>query len=602
MKRFGTMVFLFLVATVQAQYFQHHYNLDFSTPALRNERLNSGLITRSNYVANNPLNYYHVGVGTSYNNTALPAPDNRCHRLRFVQIGTNGLTQFGNFGHQYAQVANRWYNTIGNSIAEVKDNTGTGGFVAVGAVMNNNLTEANNIPGGSDMLFTRLDALGNVISARRIDFDQSRDMANCIRKSAILVNGQPTWIVCGQSERNGFTDCFVMRILVDGTIVWARRYNFDFGGGQFNSAFCISKQLCEDANGRIYVVGTIQDNPIGATGVDGLAFALTPNGAVLWANNYHAFTDDEFQAVRFTANGTLAVGGFTNFGAVFPSTSSMLYTELNIANGASIAQNILRTQIGATMYTSKCYDLTEAPGNQFYLAGALTTPNGIFEMMYRVNAAGFGMNWYAYNRMNYDIGFGIDNIDGVITPGISYFSSIKDYNSAGISDAHIMKTDINGNTCNICPGYAPSNLQVFLQRFQRANRNRSTGLFVPLIWASFNYDDTSICNDPIIFCDKPLSTASKSANNSARLNEQVSAKFSASFYPNPVTTIAKLSIFNPSGVVKVILADIDGKTIWETTSIHSNSIAIDASNLSPGMYLVIVKDEKETKTLKLVKQ
>lgn len=596
MKRFITIAFIFLAVTAQAQYFQHRYNLDFTTPALRNERLNSGIITRLNYIANNPINYYHVGIGTSYNNTALPAPDNLCHRLRFVQMGTKGLTQFGNLGHQYAQFAGRWYNSIGNSIAEVKDNTGTGGFVAVGTVTNNDLTQATNIPGNSDMLFTRLDALGNVISARRIDFNQSKDAANCIRRSAVLINGQPTWLVCGQSERGNFTDCLVARVLVDGTIAWARRYNFDAGGGQFNSAFCVAKQLCEDAAGRIYVVGTMQDNPPNAFGIDGLAFALTPNGAVLWANNYHAFTDDQFQAVRFTSNGTLAVGGFTNFGAVAPVTSNMMFTELNIANGAVLAQNILRAQSGGVFYTSKCYDLTEAPGNQYYMAGPLTTGNGVFEMMYRVNAAGFGIDWYAYNRMNYEVGFGIDNIVDLVSPGISYFASIKDSITSGISDSHIMKTDYNGNTCKVCPGNPPSNLPFNLFRYQRANRNSNTGVFVPLIWSTFQYDDASMCNDEIITCDKPLVAAGATAKT------QRGQKFSASVYPNPVTSVAKVSVTNPSGSVQVVLTDVDGKTIWQTTSLNSNTISIDATRLVPGMYFILVKDEKETKTLKLMKQ
>lgn len=596
MKSLCTIAFIFLVATAQAQYFQHRYNLDFATPALRNERLNSGIITRANYIANNPLNYYHVGIGTSYNNTALPAPDNLCNRLRFVQMGTNGLTQFGNLGHQYAQFADRWYNTLGNSIAEVKDNTGTGGFVAVGTVTNNDITQANNIPGTADMLFTRLDALGNVISARRIDFNQSKDAANCIRRSSVQVNGQPTWIVCGQTERNGFTDCFVARVLVDGSIIWARRYNFDFGGGQFNSAFCIARQLCEDANGRIYVVGTIQDNPAGAFGIDGLAFGLTPNGVVLWANNYQAFTDDQFHAVRFTSAGTLALGGFTNFGAVAPVTSNMLFTELSIANGAVLAQNILRAQNGGIFFTSKCYDLTEAPGNEYYLAGPLTTSTGIYEMIYRVNAAGFGINWYDYNRMNYNVGFGIDNINGVVTPGISYFSSVRDTIAPGVSDSHIMKTDYNGNTCKKCPGNPPSNLPFNLLKYQRAHRNNYTGTYVPLIWSSYNYDDASMCNDAVINCDNPLAAVSTTNNI------QVNQKLTASVYPNPVTSVAKVSVSNSAGPVQVMLTDIDGKILWQTAGVNSNTIAIDVNRLAPGMYLVIVKDEKETKTLKLMKQ
>jgi hypothetical protein len=63
-------------------------------------------------------------------------------------------------------------------------------------------------------------------------------------------------------------------VFVDGTPVWFNRYNFDPGGAPFNTAHNIAKQLCEDAAGYIYVVGTLQDGFAGA-GIDGLAFKLT---------------------------------------------------------------------------------------------------------------------------------------------------------------------------------------------------------------------------------------------------------------------------------------------------------------------------------------
>lgn len=603
MKKLFTLACLFCITAAQAQYFQHRYNLDFFTPKLRNERLNSGIVTRANYVNMNPAFYYHVGIGTSYRNPSLPAPDSIADRLRFVQLGTLGLTQFGNLGHQYAQTQGRWYNAYGNSIAEVKNSTGNGGFVAVGAVTINSLTGANNIPGNSDMLFTRLDATGNVVSARRIDFDSAKDMANCIRSSIVTYNNQPTWIVCGQSSYNNYTDCFVARVLVDGTIVWANRYNFDFGGGLFNSAFCIAKQLCEGPNGNIYVVGTIRDNPAGATGTDGLAFALNPNGFVIWANNYHTASDDEFQAVRFSATGTVAIGGFTNFGAVAPVTSHMLFTELNTANGFIISQNVLRavTASGAT-FTSRCYDLVQGPGNQYYLVGPQISSAGVvMQMMYRTNPAGIGINWYSYNRMNYNVGFGVDNAT-VAPTGISYFSSIRDSINTAFSDSHIMRTDYNGNTCKICPLNPPSNLNIFLERYQRQWRYNPSGKPVKLVWASFKYDDRNTCDDAVINCGPPKAAASGTLNNASFIKTAgTSGGISISANPNPAKSIVTIALSGTKGVSEITLTDINGKPLWQTTTSQSR-LTVDVSRYVQGIYVLSVKNDEQTGMIRLIKE
>lgn len=607
MKKLFTLACLFCITVVQAQYFQHRYNLNYTAPKLRNERLNSGIVTRANYINLNPAYFYHVGIGTSYRNPNLPAPDSICDRLRFVQLGTLGLTQFGNLGHQYAQTQGKWYNAAGNSIAEVKDSRGTGGFVAVGAVTTNTLTGATNIPGKSDMLFTRLDSLGNVISARRIDFDSGKDMANCIRSSTVLFNNQPTWIVCGQSSFNGYTDCFVARVLVDGSIVWANRYNFDFGGGQFNSAFCIARQLCEDQNGNIYVVGTIQDNPSGGTGVDGLAFALNPAGFVIWANNYHAASDDEFQAVRFSVTGTVAIGGFTNYGAAGGATTHMLFTELNAANGNIISQNVLRAFNGATFYTSKCYDLVQAINNQnqYYLVGPVTTTTGVFQMMYRTTPAGIGINWYNYNRMVYNIGFGVDNTTNTTftPPGISYFSSIADSINSAFSDSHIMRTDFAGRTCKICPLNPPSNLNISLEKFIRQYRYNPSGKPVKLIWASFKYDDRNICDDPVIICNAGMANAGSGISNHSSYikTAETGTGIKVSAYPNPVKNIAVISLSNTAGVSSIILTDINGKQLWQTKT-SQNKVTIDMSAFAPGTYMVSVTNDEQRGMIKLVKE
>ena len=544
MKNLITLISFLAVTTADGQYFQQRFNLDYATPKLRNERCNSGIRTRDNYAAFNPALFYYAGIGTSYNNTTLPAPDNVADRMRFEQLDNTGATVISNLGYQFADAGTvPFYHSYGNSIAEVKNTSNTGGYVTVGSVTNNTITGAAAILGNSDMLFTQLDAAGNVLNAVRTDISGGSDRAWCIRKSAILSAGQPTWIVCGESQRGATnTDCFVARVLANGTIVWCFRYNFDPTGGAFTTAYNVAKQLCEDAAGNIYVVGTLQDAPAGAQGINGLAFKLTPAGAVVWVNDYQLFSDDQFQAVRLSFDGNIVIGGFTNFGAVAPVTHHMLITKLAAANGAVIFQNILAARKGATTYTSRCYDIIERAGAgvapEYFLAGPLITAGGTYEMMYKANAAGLGINWYAYNRMNYNIGFGLDDVNVGAWQGVAYFSSMRNPTTAAFSDSHIMKTDYSGRTCNFCGVIPPRNIIPNLIPQQRNRMQVQTGQQRKLVWQQFKYSDKVICNVPVIACPSPALTAVAEDESEAKSIETVKAG-TVKIFPNPVANVIK---------------------------------------------------------------
>ncbi len=601
MKKVLTILLLGGAYMAQGQYFQQRFNLDYTTPKFRSERCNSGIVTRDNYAGGNPALHYFVGIGTSYNNTTLPAPDNVADRMRFQQLNNVGTAVISNLGYQFADAGTAaWYNSYGNSIAEIKNTSNSGGYVAVGAISNNSITGAAAIAGGSDALFTQLSPGGGVISALRYDVSGGTDRAWCIRKSNVLVGGQATWILCGESRQTATnTVCFVARVLVNGAIVWFNSYSFDPSGPPFNSSINIAKQLCEDTAGNIYVVGTLQDSPAGAQGVDGLAFKLTPAGAVVWVNNYQGYTDDEFQAVRYTADGNLIVGGFTNFGAAAPVTHHMLITKLASANGAVIFQNILRAKKGAPVYTSKCYDIIETAGPQYYLAGPLTAGGVNYEMMYRANAAGLGINWYVYNPMNYNVGFGLDNSNVGAWPGVAYFSSMKNLTTAGVSDSHIMKTDYLGRTCKFCTPYPPSNLPINLVVQQRNRLVQPNANVRQLITAIFKYNDSLICNTAAIACKDNLAAEGPDAGTTSK---NAVLKIS----PNPVSSMMHLELNTfPEGKYKLSVLNGDGITMLQKSDIYvkgNTVVDINLSVLHPGVYLVQLTNGTYSTSRKIMKE
>lgn len=584
----------------EAQYFQQRFNLDYAVPSLRNERCNSGIRTRDNYMAGNPALHYYAGIGTSYNNAALPAPNNVADRMRFQQLNNTGTAVISNLGYQFADAATApWYHSYGNSIAELNNTAHNGGYVTVGAVTNNAITGAAAIAGSSDALFTQLDAAGNVLAAVRYDILGGTDQAWCIRKSRIVINARPTWILCGQSKRAANnTDCFVARVYSDGTPVWFNRYNFDPGGAPFNSAHNIAKQLCEDSLGYIYVVGTLQDGFAGA-GIDALAFKLTSAGAVVWSNDYNISPDDEFHAVRLTADANIVAGGFTTFAIVAPATSNMLITKINAATGMLMFQNVLRASIGGNFYTSKCYDIIETAGPQYFLAGPATRNGITYEMMYRTNAAGLGINWYRYNRMNYQVGFGLDNVNTAANAGVAYFASMRNTTNAAFSDAHIMKTDYIGRTCNFCAANPPNNAPLQMEKHPRNWLQQPTAQTRKLVSAAFKYSNILICNQAVIAC------FAVAANNeeAAAANEKAGI---AKFYPNPVINVLHVQ-FNtlPAGEYSLTLTDINGRIILRKNNIHNSgksSADIDMSSFAPGIYMLTIKKDGVQVEQKIVKQ
>jgi len=600
MKNVFTIILLLAADLLQAQYFQQRFNLDYTTPRYRNERCNSGIITRINLAGGGPAGYYFAGIGTSYKNDSLPSPDNIADRMRFQQLNNVGTAVISNLGYQFADsTVKSPFHSYGNSIAEVKNANYNGGYVTVGEVKKNGTTHVT-VPGGSDALFVRLNAAGGVVGAVRYDVSGGSDRAWCIRRSIITSGGQPTWIICGESKQTSTnTVCFVARVLASGAIVWFNAYSFDPSGGTFSSSINIAKQLCEDKEGYIYVVGTLQDVPAAATGIDALAFKLTPGGAVVWANNYHAFTDDEYQAVRFTADGNIIAGGFTNFGAAAPVTSHMLIAKLSSANGAVIFDNILVARIGNNTYTSRCYDIIETAGPQYFLAGPATFNNTIYEMMYKVNAGGFPINWYRYNRMNYNVGFGLDNTYEV-WPGIGYFSSLRNPDTPRISDSHIMKTNYNGQTCKFCTAYPPYYLQVNLQLYQRQHVVRPGAKVKKLVWQVFKYDNKLICNDQEIHCNNAALSDDQEVATSTEKTGTIQLS------PNPVNSVLHLQFKDiQPGNYDIVIVNRQGGVVLQRTNVYcdnNTAVNLNVSALFAGIYLIRISNDTKIIEQKVLKE
>ena len=73
-------------------------------------------------------------------------------------------------------------------------------------------------------------------------------------------------------------------------------------------------------------------------------------------------------------------------------------------------------------------------------------------------------------------------------------------------------------------------------------------------------------------------------------------------FPVPAKDIATLRLNYISSELMIILTDLRGKILWQSKEITDKNFSIPVSGLSPGIYMVIIKDKDRSKVLKLVKE
>ncbi len=602
MKKIFFSLFVGMCVSSHAQFFQRYFNLDFSTPQYRQEVFNSGLRTNVNFASAKLSNYFFMSVGTSYLNKSLANPDNKAHRMRVARTTKDGLNVSGNYGLELYRTSDQLrasLNSTGNSIAEIDNDEGTGGYIAVGAVGSNKRTRAV-VPGGSDASFVVLDNFLNVTRAVSLDFGETGDTAWCIRRS---IYSPPTFLVCGHSyipsSRN--TVAFVARLDENGSIIWAFTYGFDGTSESGLSSASRARQLCEDpATGNIYVVGTNQDF-VKATNINGLAFALKPDGSVLWSNVYDIAKKDEFQAVRFSKDRSLLIGGSSNYKETTGNNmTNMLLAKLRPTDGFILWKTLLRAGNQVEQFDSKCFDLVEAfpDGDKpdIYLVGPAYPRAGATQLMYRTDGVGVAKSNYLYNAMSIDSLMAID-VDkySTATSGLAVFSSMKDA-ATPYSNGHILKTNYNGATCNdYCPKGPPKNIPISMKQIKIGFLQNQVVRKEELGARIFKYSTLLQCRQKEIIC-----------NVAARmpLVEQQVVEFDAKTYPNPV----KNTLFVNVDAAKINITEVSVHTILgqpllcKVSKFAGGILQIDVSRLQRGSYVLTIRQNGLVKPIGFIKQ
>jgi hypothetical protein len=612
MKTLRIFLLLLFPFAADAQYFQNLFNFDYMTPRYREEFFNSGIRTRENFSAGSPANYFYVGIGTSLLNPGLPAPHNRADRYRFTRLNKAGTMLLNNTGTEFRNTpaGSPFFNSAGYSVAEIKNAEGTGGYLACGAVSDNDVTEAT-VPGGSDALIVKHSAAGTITDAWRLDFGGGKDVAHCIRRSEFIPD---TWLMCGRTKQSALNptrvDCFVARVDAFGTVLWCFTYNFDPTALPVD-ATCVANQLCEDPlTGMIYVVGFI-DDVLFAPNINALAFSLDAFGAVTGATIYDAgppagaTSDDQFTSCRFTSDGDIIVGGFSNSTLLGGFAGyKMLITELSTTLGVPLMANMLVANTGTTdsPIPSRCYDIIERTNTsaetEYFLYGVAFPTTGPVQCLYKTNDTGLGIEHYLYNPMKFTTGFGIDlTPNGLSKPGLALFSSVL--SSTTFSDSHVMKNYFNGATCtDYCPLNPPIDEGVSYNYPAEDLYTTQQCDIVDLKWKSFNYQRKVSCSQASVACG----SNARSGNDVTDLAPALSLRV----YPNPAESNLLVDIdCDDEEPLQLSVVSMSGQVLLTRLLTAGESvgvISLDVQSLAAGSYMILISNERIQQRALFVKE
>ncbi len=600
-----------LIQQLQAQYAQRQYNLSYAPALYRNENFEYGICTKVNYNAGDTNNYFLTAIGTSLSNYApFTSPDTiyNGHRVRFVRNNRAG-NSLNNRGYEFRKSTepSKWYNSEAHSIAEVDNVAKNGGYCITGSVTNNTKTAAS-VAGGANILFARLGATGNVMSAISIDHAGASETGNCIRRSTAPGVGG-TFLICGSARISSVrTDIFVARVDTLGSVLWFKTFNIDttYSGGS-PTAHCIAYSLTEAPSdptvipsfwGGIHVVGTYQD--ASSAQLNGFYLRLQPNGDYITSCMYYspfpgAGTDDVvFRSIKWSRDNNLIVTGYTNgLASGLAGGPHTLLIKLTPIIGGLLGTRIIiaRDPVTGAPIPSFGMDVVErintASIEEYYISGWCQDAGfaSLRNLVFKVDFNGFPIAQYLYARANMFAANGIDFVRNTLfRPGFTLFSGAQNPASAVISDGYVAKSYFNGCRCtNNCGFIQPQYAQLNVPGTSTLIDTSITYTITKLTPRTLNYQTILICNQ---------NTIGAGSNARESFSEQILDKGSINLYPNPVSEQLYINIeVQERKEARLVVYDVSGKLVLEDfTDLEAgqSEIQLNTEELMPGFYILEV--------------
>lgn len=605
MKKKLTLALVLSVSLTQAQYFQDYFNRSVLPASSSNETFYDGIRTKSNYGGGNPQSYFNVGYGATL---TTPFGFLTADEARFVRTNKGGNTISANVASKFADISPNWYNAHGQAICEINNGLGTGGYLAVGNVADNNFNGVT-VPGGSDGLFYKMNGSGNASSRFRFDVNGGTDYFTDITASKFTPG---TYYVCGYTQNSaGSSEAIVMSIQANGTVNWFRTYQFDptWAVGSPATARCQANAIAEDIfSGNVMVVGSIRDQG-SPNGNDGLVFSLTSAGAVVCAQQHSVFIDDQYQDIIQKANGNFAITGFVGDGNLIPAAFYGVWLTEMSPSCAVLSTNRYVHQIPGAFNQAKGYSIIErqnlASNYEYYIAGPDFNTTGINSSINKISAmpGNLPIAWYSYAAQSgfVDDGYAIDYATAAVTkPGLLLFSNTNSPLALGpFNSSYMAKTYFNGATCT---NYNPNNILVAgpapLVVSPLPDSIYTTYARKPLVYQNTLYINGVICTQNAV-----------AGGSNARLEDDetaISEENTFSIFPNPVSDVLNINMNAVAeGNYTIDAIDVTGRSTRLAIQYFESGgqmVQTRVGNLSKGIYTLLIRNGEVTMTQKFIIQ
>jgi hypothetical protein len=109
-------------------------------------------------------------------------------------------------------------------------------------------------------------------------------------------------------------------------------------------------------------------------------------------------------------------------------------------------------------------------------------------------------------------------------------------------------------------------------------------------------------------CEGWINNANNASRNVYKNLSNTSADYSNTYYsnictiyPNPSSGVFNIKFVEPSSIQSIEIKSMMGQTLFNRVGAFKNTIAIDISDKQKGVYILIIKTEKEVKTFQIVK-
>ena len=483
----------------------------------------------------------------------------------------------------YAQAPTiQWQKCLGGTVTDEANSiqqTSDGRFIVAGYTFSNDGDVSGN-HGNSDYWVVKLNSSGDILWQRCLGGTDD-DYAYSIQQTSdggFIVAGQTYSNDGDVSGNHGYDDAWVVKLNSSGDIEWQKC----LGGTNDDRAYSIQ----QTSNGGFIVAGYTSSNDGDVSGNHGYwdtwVVKLNSSGDIEWQKCLGGTSDDYANSIQQTSDSGFIVAGYTfsNDYDVSENHENGKYWVVKLNSSGTI---LWQKCLGGTVYGAIAYSIQQTSDGGFIVAGETRSYNGdvsgnhggIDYWVVKLDSLG-DIEWQkCLGGTNNDYARSIQQTSdgGFIVAGYTSSNDGDVSGFHGYSDYWVVKLNSSGDIeWQKCLGGTNDD-------WARSIKQTSDGGFIVAGFTASNDGDVS--------GNQGNSDAwvVKLTNEPDRINE-IENYNSLSIYPNPFREKAIITFDNPKNEkYRLLIIDVTGKVVMEINEIYGNTVEIDGSNLSAGVYV-----------------